>query len=735
MNKKTRHAAWIIAIAVVGALPACAQQTAPVAPVAAAKPEVAKPVAAQPTAAQPANPLPTAAHTTFVHPGLLHTEADFERMKTKVAANASPWIDGWKVLIANPHSQLNWNPRPSEQVVRGGEGQNYVAFYNDIHAAYQCALRWKVSGDTAYADKSIAILNAWSGTLKEVTGNADRFLAAGIYGYQLANAAEIMRTYPAWDKADFARFQNMMVTMFYPMNHDFLTHHNGAAITNYWSNWDLANMASVVAIGVLCDRRDIYDEGIVYFKTGAGNGAMDKTVYYIHPGYLGQWQESGRDQGHTTLGIALMAPICEMAWNQGDDLYGYDNNRFLSGAEYVAKYNLGNEVPFVAYSWGTGQRGNKQTQPGIAPGGRGDGRPTWELVLNHYVSRKGLAAPYSAQFAAKLRPEGGGGNFGPNSGGYDQLGFGTLTFTREPQVQNPKPSALRAAKSGSKIVLSWWGAANAVSYTVKRATKAGGPYATIASKITDTLTYSDEAPALGRYFYVVTGVSFAGKETPPSNEAAYSSAPVLVTHLKFDEMAGKGAADSMGNARIGTLQNGATFAEGKNGHALSLDGTTGYISLPAGLVANLDDFTMATWVYLNSSQDWARIFDFGNARGNYLFLTPRAASGKLRLATSTVYGYNEQIIEGTSALPINQWVHVAVTLAGRVGTLYVNGEPVGTNPEMDFSPFEIGNTDRNWIGRSQFPNDPYLDGKVDDFRIYSGALSAAEVAALAVTKG
>jgi hypothetical protein len=114
-----------------------------------------------------------------------------------------------------------------------------------------------------------------------------------------------------------------------------------------------------------------------------------------------------------------------------------------------------------------------------------------------------------------------------------------------------------------------------------------------------------------------------------------------------------------------------------------------------------------------------------------MFLTPDSGGRKVRFATSTVYGYNEQVIDGTAELPTKQWVHVAVTLSGRVGTLYVNGVAVGSNPNMDFPPFQIGNTPRNWIGRSQFATDPYLNGKVDDFRIYDGALSADEVAALA----
>jgi hypothetical protein len=218
----------------------------------------------------------------------------------------------------------------------------------------------------------------------------------------------------------------MMLEVFYPMNHDFLVRHNGAKIDHYWCNWDVCNMASMLSIGVLCDQRSIYDEAVEYFKHGAGNGAIEHAVVVIHPDGLGQWQESGRDQGHNTLCIALMGAFCEMAWNQGDDLYGYDNNRFLAGAEYVAKYNLGYDVPYTPY------QNSDVTQPVISPGGRGSARPAWELVYNHYVNRIGLSAPYITMFAQKVRPEGGGGDYGPNSGGFDQLGYGTLTFTREP---------------------------------------------------------------------------------------------------------------------------------------------------------------------------------------------------------------------------------------------------------------------------------------------------------------
>ncbi|UUQ65372.1 alginate lyase family protein [Pseudomonas fuscovaginae UPB0736] len=369
---------------------------------------------------------PCALAGTFVHPGALHTQADFDRMKTQVTRQAQPWADGWSVLIRNPHASLNWKPRAQSVIYRGYNGtdkENYSLLFNDAAAAYALALRWKISGDTTYAENAIAILDAWGKTLTRIDGTSDKFLAAGIYGYQLANAAEIMRTYPGWPAQDFDRFKRMMLTVFYPMNHDFLTHHNGARIDHYWANWDLANMDSLIAIGILTDRRDLYDEAIEYFKHGEGNGSIDHVVWKLYPQGLGQTQESGRDQGHNTLNAAELGAFCQMAWSQGDDLYGYEDNRVLKGMEYIAKYNLGQDVPYTPY------HNSDVTQNVIADKGRGDTRPVWELFYNHYVVLKGLKAPYVTAAAEKVRPEGGGGNYGPNSGGYDQLGYGTLTYT------------------------------------------------------------------------------------------------------------------------------------------------------------------------------------------------------------------------------------------------------------------------------------------------------------------
>ncbi|WP_350277986.1 alginate lyase family protein [Kribbella sp. HUAS MG21] len=369
-----------------------------------------------------------AAPATFTHPGGLHNWGDLNRAKVRVAAGDDPWLSGWNRLVANGHAQSTWQPNPQATIVRGGTGENYGILYNDIHAAYQNALRWRVQGTTAHGDCARNILNAWSARLTTVTGNADRFLAAGIYGYQFANVAELMRDYPGFD---LARFKTMMLNVFYPLNNSFLVNHNDACITNYWANWDLCTMNSILAIGILCDDAAKYDQAVNYFKNGAGNGSIRHAIPFVYDDQgLAQWQEAGRDQGHTLMGIGQLGAFCEMAWNQGEDLYGYDDNRFLKAAQYVAKYNLGQDVPFTKYTWGTGQDCAYREHTVISSASRGQVRPVWEILHFHYTRRKYLSVPYISAMAAQVRPEGGGGDYGSTSGGFDQTGFGTLAYAK-----------------------------------------------------------------------------------------------------------------------------------------------------------------------------------------------------------------------------------------------------------------------------------------------------------------
>ncbi|WP_205508888.1 alginate lyase family protein [Longitalea arenae] len=374
--------------------------------------------------------------TPLVHPGGLNVTEDFARIDAAIKAKNETILAGLAKLEANSHADSNYNPNPVAKLIRGGksreepEPDNYSRAFNDVAAAYQLALRWKISGRDGYARKSIQILNAWAATCKQLSGDPNVFLAAGFYGYQFALAGELMRDYQNWDPKDFKAYQDWMLTVFYPRNHDFLVNHNGSCIDHYWANWDLGNIASVMAIGILTDRRELYNEAVNYLQRGAGNGNIRKAIYYVHKEQgLAQLQESGRDQGHATLVIAMLATICEIAWHQGDDFYGFNDNMFLKASEYNAKYNIAMEdVPWKPYDYKDCDTTIVHSQ--ISEAERGEVRPIYTMIYNHYVKRKGLTAPYTLIGVNRTYPEGGGGDYGPNSGGFDQLGFGTLLYTR-----------------------------------------------------------------------------------------------------------------------------------------------------------------------------------------------------------------------------------------------------------------------------------------------------------------
>lgn len=201
-----------------------------------------------------------------------------------------------------------------------------------------------------------------------------------------------------------------------------------------------------------------------------------------------------------------------------------------------------------------------------------------------------------------------------------------------------------------------------------------------------------------------------------------------------------GLADSSSHGNDATLETGAggapgfSFAPGKVGNALDLVvARQGYVSLPEGLLADACEVTIATWVYINSNVNaWTRLWDFGQGTDTYMFLTPitNTDGNVAKFAISVRGNTDEEIIEAPTPVPALRWTHVALVMGPAGGVLYFDGSVVATNASMTLRPADLGRTVHNWIGRSEFTQDPYLDGDIDEFRIYDRALSADEIRAL-----
>jgi len=235
--------------------------------------------------------------------------------------------------------------------------------------------------------------------------------------------------------------------------------------------------------------------------------------------------------------------------------------------------------------------------------------------------------------------------------------------------------------------------------------------------------------AHGRY---LLGLSAAGLAAP----AKAGDTTLNVSSTTGMNVGDRVVIDTGGRAESATIADipagGASGprAAGRLGNAVKLNGADEYVSLPAGIVSALSDYTISAWVNPSSDDTWARIFDFGTGTAVNMFLTVNGGGNGLRFAITGGGNGVEQQLTGGGHLPLNTWSHVAVTLSGTTGTLYLNGTAVASSANMTLKPSALGNTNQNWIGRSQYP-DPYLNATVDDFNIYNRALSGAEIAALA----
>jgi len=101
----------------------------------------------------------------------------------------------------------------------------------------------------------------------------------------------------------------------------------------------------------------------------------------------------------------------------------------------------------------------------------------------------------------------------------------------------------------------------------------------------------------------------------------------------------------------------------------------------------------------------------------------------VRFAITTAGTGGEAQVISDDPLPADaSWHHVAIVIDADAAelNLYVDGTLADT-AATETLPSALGDTTNNWISRSQWTADPYMEGAIDEFRIYDRALSDAEV--------
>lgn len=205
-----------------------------------------------------------------------------------------------------------------------------------------------------------------------------------------------------------------------------------------------------------------------------------------------------------------------------------------------------------------------------------------------------------------------------------------------------------------------------------------------------------------------------------------------ILHLPLDERFAAIAEDWSQYEKHGVLKNGQTFAansvDGVVGKALQFDGTDDYIEVPGGFDKMHDGFSVSLWAYPSAVKSWARFMDFGNgSSASNILLARYSTTNDLVFQVYNGSSSGNQV-RATNAISLNVWQHFTATVtAGGAVVLYKNGQVVASGTTgSGLNVYRLN----NYIGRSNWSNDAYYQGRMDEIRLYNYALSATEVQAV-----
>ncbi len=203
----------------------------------------------------------------------------------------------------------------------------------------------------------------------------------------------------------------------------------------------------------------------------------------------------------------------------------------------------------------------------------------------------------------------------------------------------------------------------------------------------------------------------------------------LVAYLPFEQSSGASVPDRTG-AYTGTITGTAAWGPGQIGNALTFNGTSTYVQLPAGMADFTGGLTFSVWARPTASGSYARLLDFGNGGPSNNVMYERVGTTsdlRAELYTNTA----PSGVTDTGVLTNNSWHHYLVTVTGTgVCYRYKNGAQLNSVANLTAIP----NVTRtlNYIGKSNWGNDALFAGQMDDIRIYNRPLSAGEAKLLSM---
>jgi hypothetical protein len=221
-----------------------------------------------------------------------------------------------------------------------------------------------------------------------------------------------------------------------------------------------------------------------------------------------------------------------------------------------------------------------------------------------------------------------------------------------------------------------------------------------------------------------SGNNRAGTLTGPSDGPS--------TWYKFDDGSGSAAADASGAANQGTLVNSPTWGAGVVGGALTLDGSSRYVTAPRSGVDTSASFSVSAWAYVSDRSANRVVVSQDGTNVSAFMMRYEAARDRwmvdVRTADSTGGGTAEVL--GGYAPALNRWTHLALVYDDTNDLLrfFIDGVLVTTAAKTtDWSatgPLIVG------AGLWNAARASYFNGGIDDVRVFRRALNDAEIAKL-----
>jgi fibronectin type 3 domain-containing protein len=195
----------------------------------------------------------------------------------------------------------------------------------------------------------------------------------------------------------------------------------------------------------------------------------------------------------------------------------------------------------------------------------------------------------------------------------------------------------------------------------------------------------------------------------------------LVAAYGFNEGGGVQVTDASGQGNTGTISSATWVTAGKFGAALSFNGTSSWVTVADAASLDLTTgMTIEAWVNPVADTGWRSVVLKESAAGLAYSLY---SSNNAALPAAVVHVNNDITVNGTAALALSTWTHLAITFDGLRLRLFANGVQVST--KIANGAASVTNGALRIGGNAVWGE--YFKGSIDEVRIYNRALSAAEI--------